>query len=249
MKLEIGYSDPIEVRDYTYASDRLAGKRILYLSDLHYHRWSRQRVDRHIELIREIDPDLLLLGGDYVDTPFGLSCFQGLLESIGGRPTFAIAGNHDRPYVRRIRQMVTAAGINWLHHDSTMVRLGSSCVRIDGTCPAVHPAAEAGAGATGNGEIPSFSILCLHHPIDIRPFAHRYNLVFAGHLHGGQIVLWQTPKGLYPLRWRYRWNQLDLEYGQCRYLISRGIGDMIPVRYNCRRDVIAVTIAAKPDKL
>ena len=245
MKLEIGYNFPVEVRNYTFPSAALAGKRILYLSDIHYHRLSRPRVEQHLELIRTIDPHLLLLGGDYIDTQFGLPCFQRLLESIGGIPAFAIAGNHDRPYLRRLRTLVEAAGLTWLHNDSTMLQLGDATIRIDGT----HPAAEATAATPDLVSKPALSILCLHHPIDVRPFAHRYNLVFAGHLHGGQIVFWQTPKGLYPVRWRYRWNQLRLDYGECHYLISKGLGDTLPIRYNCRRDVIAVNLEAKPTTL
>lgn len=240
MKLELGYNFPIEVRNYTYPSTALAGKRILYLSDIHYHRLSGRRVEQHLELIRTIDPHLLLLGGDYIDTPFGLPCFQRLLASIDRIPAFVIAGNHDTPYRRRLRTLVETAGLTWLHNDSTTLQLGDASIRIDGT----RPAADAMATAPSK---PDLSILCLHQPIDVRPFAHRYNLVFAGHLHGGQIVLWKTPKGLYPLRWRYRWNRLRLDYGNCHYLISKGLGDTFPIRYNCRRDVIAVTFEPKPN--
>ena len=235
MKLEIGYNQPPEVRSYRYTFGPLAGKRILYLSDLHYHRWSRQRVDRHIRMIQEIHPDILLLGGDYVDTPFGLPCFRELVGSIGmAIPAFAIAGNHDRPYLRRIREIVVGAGVTWLHNECTLLRLGRQAIRIEGTRP---------VEVKGPADPPApFSILCLHQPIDVRPIAHRYNLIFAGHLHGGQIVFWQNSQGLYPVRWRYRWNQLSLEYGQCHYLISKGLGDTIPIRLDCARDVIVVTL-------
>ncbi|HEV2480989.1 MAG TPA: metallophosphoesterase [Puia sp.] len=243
MKLEFGYNFPIEVRNYPYPSTALAGKRILYLSDIHYHRLSRRRVQQHLELIRTVDPHLLLLGGDYIDTPFGLPCFQRLVESIHGIPALAIAGNHDRPYLRRLRTIVETAGLTWLHNNSTTLQLGDGSIRIDGT----RPATDAPAGAPDHPSKPDISILCLHHPIDVRPFAHRYNLVFAGHLHGGQIVLWQTSKGLYPVRWRYRWNQLRLDYANCHYLISKGLGDTFPIRYNCRRDVILVTFEPKPN--
>ena len=242
MKLELGYNFPVEVRNYTYPSAALAGKRILYLSDIHYHRLSGPRVERHLELIRIIDPHLLLLGGDYIDTPFGLPCFQRLVTSIPPIPTFVIAGNHDWSCVKRLRTIVEKAGHTWTHNYSTTLQLGDASIRIDGT----RPAADAPAVAPDLSSKPDLSILCLHHPIDVRPLAHRYNLVFAGHLHGGQIVFWQTPKGLYPVRWRYRWNQLRLDYGECHYLISKGLGDTLPIRYNCRRDVIAVTFEPKP---
>lgn len=246
MKLELGYNFPIEIRNYTYPSAALAGKRILYMSDIHYHRLSGHRVEQHLELIRSIAPDMLLLGGDYIDTPFGLPCFQRLLASIPRIPAFAIAGNHDRPYLRRLRTLVETAGLTWLHNDSAMLQLGDVAIRIDGTRPVTGAKAQAPDIPKSK---PHLSILCLHHPIDVRPFTDRYNLIFAGHLHGGQIVLWQTANGLYPVRWRYKWNQLRLVYEECHYLISKGLGDTFPIRYNCRRDVIAVTFEPKPNDL
>ena len=243
MTLEIGYNHPVEVRNYTYPFKPLAGKRIAYISDLHYHLFSRRRVDRHIQQIRLLNPDIVLLGGDYVDTPFGLRHFQRFVGSIDFTPRFVIAGNHDRPYLRRFRRIVEDAGATWLHNNSAILQVGDQHIRIDGTRPVVAPPFGAGPSALIPASTsPQLSILCLHQPIDIRPFAHLYNLVFAGHLHGSQIVLWQTPKGLYPGRWLYPWNQLALDYGPCRYLISKGLGDTLPIRYQCRRDIIVVTL-------
>jgi predicted MPP superfamily phosphohydrolase len=229
MKLEIGYKYPPEVRYYTYPSEALAGKRIVYISDLHYHRVSRARVEQHAGQIRQLEPDLLLLGGDYVDTPFGLSNFQHFMATIGDMPAFAIAGNHDSPYIRRIRTIVEQMGARWIHNVTGLLHLGNQRIQIDGTRPAESTGAD-------------LSILCLHHPIDISPFAHRYNLVFAGHLHGGQIVLWQNEKGLYPVKWRYPLNRLDMTHGDCRYMISKGLGDTLPIRYACPRDIIVVDL-------
>ncbi|MBS1663751.1 MAG: metallophosphoesterase [Bacteroidetes bacterium] len=217
-----------EIRSYTYPSTPLAGKRLVYISDLHYHRLGRRRVERNIEQIRGLEPDLLLLGGDYIDTPFGLPNFQRFVEAMDFVPFLAIGGNHDRPYLRSVRFMVEKAGGTWVHNGSTTVRLGGARVRVDGTNPREEqPPAD-------------LAILCLHHPIDVSPFAEQYNLAFAGHLHGSQIVLWQTPKGLYPGRWIYPLNQLDIQHGSCRYIISKGIGDTLPIRYQCSRDIILI---------
>jgi len=159
MKLELGYNQPPEIRHYAYPFEPLAGKRLLYISDLHYHRVSRRRVDQHIRQIKDIDPHLLLLGGDYIDTPFGLPNLRHLLTSLGSIPRYAIGGNHDAPWLARVRQ---------------------------------------------------------------------------------------TPNGLYPVKWRYKWNILDKTYGRCYYILSKGLGDTFPIRYNCRRDAILVTFGPNP---
>jgi len=243
MTLEIGYNHPIEFRNYSYPFGPLAGKRIVYVSDLHYHLLSHRRVSNNIQQVRRLKPDIILLGGDYVDTPLGLPHFQRFVASIGAAPIFAIAGNHDKPYLHRIRRIVEKAGATWIHNKSAILQLGMLRISIDGTRPALAGPHEQSA------YLSDLSILCLHQPIDVAPLAHRYNLIFAGHLHGGQIVLWQTPAGLYPVRWAYRWNQLALQYGACRYLISKGLGDTLPIRYDCRRDVIVINFEPEQNTL
>ncbi|WP_431217966.1 metallophosphoesterase [Puia sp. P3] len=102
---------------------------MVYISDLHYHRVSRTRVEQHARQIRQLEPDLLLLGGDYVDTPFGLSNFQRFMASIGDMPVFAIAGNHDSPYIRRIRTIVEQMGARWIHNVTGMLHWGICAYR------------------------------------------------------------------------------------------------------------------------
>src|SRR6185295_7440286 len=96
---------------------------------------------------------------------------------------------------------------------SAVVKVDALTIQIDGTTPATSP---------GTADL---SILCLHRPIDVSKIAHHYNLIFAGHLHGSQAVLWSTKNGLYPGRLIYKWNRLSADIGNCRYLISKGLGD------------------------
>jgi uncharacterized protein len=263
MTLELGYRNPFELRQYTYPFGPLEGKRILYLSDMHYHRLSSRRVENNIQQIHRIDPDIILLGGDYIDTPFGLPHFQHLITSISHKPVFAIAGNHDTPWLRRIRTIIENSTATWLHNTTTSLQLANTATTTANTATPTNPTTPATATIYLDGRqtaqtdppphpqttktpTENLSILCLHRPIDVRHLTKKYNLIFAGHLHGGQIVLWQTPKGLYPIKWLYRWNQLDIASGPCKYLISKGLGDTLPLRYNCRRDAILVTL--EPNK-
>jgi len=111
-----------------------------------------------------------------------------------------------------------------------VVKAGSLTIQLDGGRPAA-PLPDT-----------DFSILCLHKPMDVVKVAHRYKLIFAGHLHGGQVVLWSGEKGLYPGRLFYKWNRLSADFGNCQYLISRGLGDTLPIRYNCKKEAILVEI-------
>jgi len=233
MKLEIGYHHPFEVRKYSYPVPGSSGLKILYLSDLHYNRFGQRLAETLCEEIEKIHPDIILLGGDYTDSQMGLYYFQGMMDAISHFPNiFAICGNHDRPRVQQTRNVIEACNGTWLDKSAATITAGGLTIHIDG-----------GAPATPSGTA-DLRILCLHRPIDVAKFAHHYQLIFAGHLHGGQAVLWSTNNGLYPGRLIYKWNRLSARLGNCQYLISKGLGDTLPIRYNCKKDAILVEVVA-----
>jgi len=231
MKLEIGYNHPFEIRKYAYSSETLPEISLLYLSDLHFNRFSKQPAALIIAKINELNPSIILLGGDYADSQKGMHHFLHFMTSISHfKNIFSIPGNHDRWRLTQIRTIMENNNGTWLQNSAATIRIGNSTIRIDGGPPDTTPAAA------------DLSILCLHKPIDVRKTAHHYNLIFAGHLHGSQVVLWSTDKGLYPGRFFYKWNRLSADLGHCRYLISKGLGDTLPIRYNCPKDALLIEV-------
>src|SRR5438045_771670 len=81
---------------------------ILYVSDLHLKRWSAPLVAALHRLVQEIQPCVVLLGGDIVDHWPGIQkiveCIKPIVDIC---PVWAIPGNHD-DYAgrRRVRQQV-----------------------------------------------------------------------------------------------------------------------------------------------
>lgn len=230
MKLEIGYNHDFEVRREEYRCGLDINITILFLSDLHFNAFSRPMAERLIETINKLKPDMILFGGDYVDTKAGLQNFDYLLKAIGHRENvFVIAGNHDKFFgIDKIGKVMEANGLVWIDKQSAALEIDGVRVTID----------TAGSRSVTDPNV--FSILLLHEPVDVA--ANQYNLVFAGHLHGCQFVLWQNENGLYPGRLFYEWNKLKAKSGNSTYLISKGLGDTLPVRYNCKRDIIFVTV-------
>jgi uncharacterized protein len=267
MKLEIGYNHPYEIRKYQYPFDKLAGTNILYLSDFHFNRFGKRLAENICATIAEIKPAIILLGGDYADSKRGLTYFRNMMECIAPHKfVCAVPGNHDITRIKLVRDIVESNNGIWLQENSTIIQLGKATIRIDGSgtihppvtpvispsvTPVIPPPVTPAITLPGTSpvtrtatpqETADFSILLLHRPIDVRKIAHTYNLIFAGHLHGGQAVLWSTCKGLFPGRLVYKWNRLSVDYGNCQYLISKGLGDTLPIRYNCRKDSILVGI-------
>src|SRR5205807_2464298 len=85
-------------------------------------------------------------------------------------------------------------------------------------------------------------VLCLHDPAGFADptIAGAYDLVLAGHLHGGQFVLFERRSRLYPGAWINRFTGLRFEgnTGLATLIVSRGAGDTLPTRWNCPREVI-----------
>ncbi|MEO5892913.1 MAG: metallophosphoesterase [Ferruginibacter sp.] len=232
MKLEIGTNDHFEVRNEKYSAAIAGSFSVLYLSDLHFNRNSNAIALKMISRINQLDPDIILLGGDYVDFKTQLVHLETLLKSISHRDNvFAIAGNHDYAFgVDTIRKMMEVHKIGWIENSSVNITVKNTSVQIDGTQPSAH------------SNTSDFSILCLHHPVDIIRFKQKYNLVFAGHLHGCQLVFWQNEKGLYPGRLLFKWNMLKKEIDNAHFYISKGLGGRVPLRFNCSKEMVLVEV-------
>ncbi|MDJ1497305.1 metallophosphoesterase [Cytophagaceae bacterium DM2B3-1] len=230
--LEIGYTNEYEVRSESYPFPDQSGFSVLYLSDLHVNRYSSTLIDNLEVSINSLNPSVVLLGGDYFDSKGGIKHFQRLLAFLSQRShVFAIAGNHDYFFgIKSIQKMVEDQGITWLEGTSYEIEVNGLKVQVTNE-------------VSGNVSINTpIRILCVHQPIDPEQIQGKYHIVLAGHLHGCQVVLWETEKGLYPGRWFYRRNFLKANLENCLYLISKGLGDTLPIRYNCKKDILLVTI-------
>lgn len=193
--------------------------RLLYVSDLHLTPWHAHVVDQVLEQARQCQPDLVVLGGDLADLPSGLAQLERLISCLPA-PVLAVPGNHDRQLgLVRVRAAVERAGGIWLEQPYALKGL-----ILDGVC---RSQAEPG------------SILCAHEPIAFEAAARAgYALVLAGHLHGSQFVLGERGGLLYPGAWFYRWNGDQFQRGKCTMLVSRGVNDTLPIRWNCPREVL-----------
>lgn len=222
-RFEIGDSGPVHVRHEEVALGLARPVRIMYASDLHLGHWWTGHVGTElIALAARFKPDAVLLGGDLIDNvralPALAECLRGLadLALVG-----AVPGNHDeRAGCRELQDTVLASGCRWLPQESLTLgaRVDGSVCSLDANCP---------------------SVLCTHDP-SLFPGAAAagYRLVLAGHLHGGQCVLATYSDKLYPAAWFNRWHGLRFRSAGSLMLVSRGLADTLPMRFNCPREVL-----------
>lgn len=226
MKLEIGHRHSFELREYELKANVLHGFSIVYISDLHLTGRSAKNCTNILEAIHDVQPDLILLGGDYVDFRSGLALWKQFVEGLKQYKVYAVAGNHD--YYRgidEIREIAESKGVVWIENKSVIHSIAEYKIQLDGNITLERRADV------------DCQILVLHKPWPMQ-LVSNYDVVFAGHLHGCQFVFWQKNQALYPGRFFYSMNYLRLQQKNFNYFISKGLGDTLPIRYNCKRDFI-----------
>jgi predicted MPP superfamily phosphohydrolase len=228
LRFEVGAFGPIQVRREEVALGLARPVRLLYASDLHLgHWWTRGVPGQLLAVVRQTRPEIVLLGGDLVDRAAALPALAECVRALAAEAVVgAVPGNHDRRAgTDAVRDVVLAHGGHWL--PQAPLTLG---LRLEGTL------------VSGPAERPR--VLCAHEPaVFPRALAAGYALVLAGHLHGGQCVLATIDDKLYPAVWLHRWHGLRFRGNGCLMLVSRGLADTLPVRFNCPREVLLCDLA------
>jgi predicted MPP superfamily phosphohydrolase len=203
---------------------------------------------RAFAAIRHEEPDVLLLGGDYVfldAEPHRLAALGALVEAVTCPVKLAVLGNHDLwTSDRAIVEALSSAGAKVLVNEAASLPDPWSDVVVLGLDdPWTGLCDPPAAAAQLNGE-PVRIVLC-HSPDALGLLSGlRFDLFLCGHTHGGQIA---AP-----------WGPIVLPYGRmCRQYpsglrrfksglvyVSRGLGGVeLPIRTFARPDVMLLDLA------
>jgi len=226
--LEVGLRRALHVRE-----ERLSPQtdpcRLLYVSDIHLRKGRFDTLSRQIlDATSTCRPDAILLGGDLVDSVSELAHLTDLVAVLRSRaPVLAVGGNHDRSVgMDLVGRSVERGGGQWIHDGTVRLTRGERTIAISGP--------DAAASTTGD-----VRVMCAHNPRGWKRFsASGYDLVLAGHLHGCQIVAWEYRDCLYPGVLFYPHCVLRQRHGKTRLVVSRGISDLLPIRWRCPREVV-----------
>jgi predicted MPP superfamily phosphohydrolase len=215
------------------------GFRILHLSDLHAD-MSEPAMDRVIELAVGLDYDICVLTGDYRGKTFGpfdaaVNGVARVRASLKG-PLFGVLGNHDTV---RMVPALEDLGIRMLMNELEMIERNGAHIYLAGVDDAhffrVDNIEKAIAGVPAG----AFSILLSHTPEIYRQAAHAgFDLLLAGHTHGGQICLpggipitldSNLPRAMGSGAWMY--------HGMTGYTSVGAGSSVVAVRLNCLPEI------------
>ncbi len=226
--MEIGLNQALHVREERL-SMRPDACRLLYVSDIHLRNGRSDTLSRQVvEAATRCSPDAVLLGGDLVDRPSELSKLSHLVGKLRDlAPVLAIGGNHDRQVgMGRVREAVVHGGGQWIHDGIARLTHGRRVIAVSG------PETEAHA----DGHV---RVLCAHNPRIWKTAGDAgYDLVLAGHLHGCQLVACEYRDRLFPGALFYPYCFLSHQRGPTRLVVSRGVTDLLPIRWRCPREVV-----------
>jgi predicted MPP superfamily phosphohydrolase len=244
--------------------------RVLHVSDLHI--LGRQR--RKLEWIRKLarlQPDLVINTGDTFSSAESISAVMYALEPLFAFPGAFVPGNNDyfaprvkspTRYFRADRMTNYGAPLPWqmmatsmesagwldLTHRRESVKIGGARVALAGTDdPHLRYARyEKIAGPADEAAVVRIGVTHSPEPTLLASFAvDGYDLVLAGHTHGGQVrvpfgpaIVTNCGIDVWRARWLHQWDE------QMWFHVCAGLGTnpYMPIRFACRPEASLLTL-------
>ena len=238
--------------------------RIVQLTDLHNSEFGENN-DKLINRVAVQEPDLILVTGDLLNqeeetTEIATTLIRGL---AGIAPVYVSYGNHevghDRNYGIDLRALYSEAGATVLEYDYIDLNVKGQRIRLGGLYGYCLPPSLLSTGeARGNEcafleefqDTDILTILMCHMPLcwQVGNSLDDWDvdIVFAGHTHGGQVIipgiggLWAPDRGWFPGREQGLYWSQD---GEKVLVLSRGLGnrDKLP-RFNNIPEILIADI-------
>jgi predicted MPP superfamily phosphohydrolase len=215
----------------------LDGLRIAHLSDFHLGIPSRgaRAVERAVDWVAGRRPDLVCITGDLLSRPRGEPLLRELLSRLDH--PYVVLGNHDfadsRDPFSSPAEVTEISGGTLLSDAQATVELRGTTVELAGVDPRSWLALEPSGFAESDAGL---RILLCHFPrvLDyVEP--GRWNLVLAGHLHGGQIVVPYGKGKVMLAHPRAPYSQGVYTRGETTMHVSPGLGTtFVPFRFFAR---------------
>ncbi len=225
--------------------------RIVHLTDLHLSSpVSIAYLSKVFQQATLQHPDLICLTGDfYTDKLPDKAAYAHALRILSEcAPTFACPGNHDGgawsyprggyPSTKELRGLLESANITLLENRTELRNIRGHSILIAGlgdlwagqcSPETIQPALDTTSA--------SLRILLTHNPDSkIRAKPLKWDLLLAGHTHGGQLWIPGFGAPFAPVRDKDFLNGL-YEYDNRKIYVSPGVGNLHGLRINCRPEI------------
>lgn len=244
-----GFYNPLVLTRYDYTSSKVPegfdGYRIVHISDFHCKEFGDRESDL-IAMIRNANPDLILLTGDSIDDEHSLDNYCNLITGIYDiAPIYYVNGNHEYDAsapLAEMKELNEKYQVHDLNDASVVIGHNGDSILLSGLDFRLTM-----RGLRNNIDYANttmFNIL-LYHGTDkfdgIAPY--NYDLVLSGHTHGGIVCLpfiggiISNQKELFP-----KYDSGVYTSGLSTLISSRGLGDASIPRFHNPREVVCITL-------
>jgi predicted MPP superfamily phosphohydrolase len=227
---------------------RWKGRSLAQISDVHVGaQVSESFLIRAFEKASEYAPDVVVVTGDFVsfsrDGVLPAEQARRVYKHLprGKRATLGIPGNHD--YGPSWSDPKAAAKVQGIMSDCGLRMLRNQSIDLDGLeivgLDELWAKRCDGRAAFATSDSGTARLALCHNPdaADRNIWEGYHGWILAGHTHGGQCKPPFLPPPLLPVRnRRYTSGEFQLNDGRKMY-ISRGLGHLLPVRFNCRPEI------------
>ena len=230
----------------------LSGLRVAFISDLHVGspHWGLSHVHELVSRVNAEQPDLILLGGDYLinDIWFGKHVEAELIGLALGQlraplGVFAVLGNHDwwndGP---KVRAAFEAHGLTVLDDEARRIHYRGKSFCLLGLRDETERLRSARAELAL--ALPGMPLLVLTHEPDIfHDLDERATLTLAGHTHGGQVDLPLLGQRVVPSRFGSRYAAGHVVEAGRHLFVTTGVGtSIVPIRFRVPPEIALLTL-------
>jgi len=230
--------------------------RVLHLSDFHASSAvPYDYIESAVEASLQLNPDLAFLTGDFITSDLqGEPTYRKILSKISNTcPTYACIGNHDGgkwagstygyPTFELVQQLLEKSNVHLLFNRAESLQVNGNRLQIIGLGDfwSGDTKPQGLLYETRQQENP---VLVLCHNPDAKATLRTYDwdIMFCGHTHGGQLVIpFLGLRPFLPVRDK-RYAEGLLEYQDKLIHITRGVGNLHGLRFNCRPELSMVTL-------
>jgi uncharacterized protein len=221
------------------------GFRIAQLSDIHISSFMpADEIRRCVAITNQLKPDLVVMTGDFVSwDPAAqgevVQALAGLRASYG---VFGSLGNHESitDTEESITRLFAAQSIHILRQERAPIRLGGDTLYLIGQDDSI-PNDQSVKGLVMPGTV---NILLNHNPNDFNQAVELgFDLMLAGHTHGGQLSLESLHRGIALIRLETPYVSGWFEKSGGQLYVNRGIGTTIfPIRIGARPEITVLEL-------
>ena len=249
-----GFNDiKLETTVYDYRNTKLPedfdGYKIIQLSDLHHKNFGKNQKDL-IKMIKDEEPDLILLTGDIVDEEHtDMTSVENLFAGICDvAPIYYVSGNHElyikaRKQYDILEELLVKYDILDIDDQTVEIKKGNSSIYLHGEKYRANRITQHLSYADES----KFNILMYHcsNYFDLIS-NYGYDMIFAGHTHGGVVRLpfigglIGNGRELFP-----KYAGGVYRDGNCTMFSSRGLGDATFPRFNNPPEIVCVILYNK----